>query len=108
MTSQPTERVAVTATGRVAATFANLGRLGKRDRMEQRQLPFAAFAVEDDRRRSRDVLRISVHRVVLVEPAGQDARIAPDLLVRIPKLRSDVRDSPCQLAQVRIDLTSAA
>jgi hypothetical protein len=48
-----------------------LGLLGKRDRMPQHQLPGAADAAENDRGRSRDVLRGAVHRVVLVDPTGQ-------------------------------------
>ena len=82
--------------------------LGKRDRVKQRQPPLTTFAVEDDCRRGRNVLCSAVHRVVLVEPAGQDAGIAPDLLVYIPELRPDVGDGTGQLAKVRVDLISAA
>ena len=36
--------------------------------MEQRQLPFAAFAAKDDRGRGRDVLRVALYRVAPTTP----------------------------------------
>src|ERR1700722_5301272 len=76
--------------------------------MPQHQLPGAAFATEDQRGRSGDVLRTAVHRVVLVDPTGQYPCFAPNALLRISKSRPDITHRGYHLAEVIVYVASAA
>ena len=46
----------------------------------------------------RDVLSVALERVVLVEPAGQDADVAPNALLNVLQFASETADSAEHLA----------
>src|ERR1700740_3185112 len=92
--------------------YANLARrlaLRDRDRVEQRELPVAPSAAQQDRGRRRHVLRRAVQHVVLLQPTGDDADVAEAPFVDVVQLARHVGDGAAdQLTEVSVDLLAPA